>query len=74
MVVAKISVWKSLPKLLNMVNKAAKTEAISGPIYGIIFKTAHKNAIINAFGIPKIIKTIKYKIKTINNCNNNPMK
>ena len=57
-VVGKISDWKSLPRLLNMVSIAAKTEAISGPMYGIIFNTAHKKAIISALGIPNSNNTI----------------
>lgn len=32
-------------------------DAIKGPMYGTIFKTAHKKAIINKLGIPKIDKT-----------------
>lgn len=58
MVVGKISLWKSEPKLLIMVKTAAKIEAINGPIYGIILRTAHKNAITKILGIPKIDKTI----------------
>ena len=58
-VVGKISVWKSLPKWLIMVKAPAKTDPISGPTYGIMFKMAHKKAIIKAFSIPKIKRTIK---------------
>ena len=59
---------------LNMVKIAARTELINGPIYGMIFKIAHKKAMIKALFTPKINSTIRYMMKMINNCNNNPMK
>ena len=67
MVVGKISDWKSLPRLLNMVRIAAKKDAISGPMYGMMFRTAHKKAMTRAFGTPKMNNTIRYKRNTMNN-------
>jgi hypothetical protein len=40
---------------------AASTEAINGPMYGIMFNTAHKNAMITALGIPKSLKLLGIK-------------
>ncbi|MNR68272.1 hypothetical protein D3C85_1927300 [compost metagenome] len=50
--------------MLIIVKSPAKTVPIIGPMYGIIFSIAHRKAITKAFLFPKIIKTIKYKIKT----------
>jgi hypothetical protein len=38
---------------------AANTEAIRGPTYGIIFKTAHRNAMTKALSTPKIRSTTR---------------
>ena len=41
------------------------TILISGPRYGIIFRTAHIKAIASEFSIPKINNRIKYKTNKI---------
>ena len=43
-----------------MVSNPANIEPIRGPMYGMIFKIAHKKAITIAFSTPKINSTIRY--------------
>ena len=51
-------VLKSASKLLVMDKMIINIAAIIGPMYGIRFNREHKNAIINAFFIPKVNSTM----------------
>ena len=58
-VFGKITDWKSkfCPIPLVIVKKIIKNALIKGPIKGMMFSKAHKNAITTGFDIPKINKT-----------------